>query len=467
MVKRKTENDNKSNTNSPNSPNADENNSNPNSIKKIKISLIKEIEKEREKEREREEREEKEREDREKREREKREEREREKREREEKEKEDKKESMILFNIEIKSIDDLIYLGEQYVPGKKYNINIEKLNNLLPTLKKLQQVIGMTNVKKSIVNQIIYFIQDFQDKNSDMLHTVIQGPPGVGKTMLGQIIGEIYHYLDIIESSDDNKPQEKNIPIEPYFCQDDFCEHDNDECPDYYDYEYNNKKKSSNLKKKKELKFIIAKRSDLIGKYLGHTAAKTQEIIDKALGGVLFIDEAYSLGNPEGRDSFSKECIDTINQNLTEKKNKLLVIIAGYKGALDTCFFSYNEGLRRRFPFVYTIEKYESSELSQILKKMIKQLGDGWEVDTDVDKIFLDKFFDKNNKMFPNSAGDIETLVFNIKIEHSKRVFCCLPGSNERKKINKLDIENALLIYKVNMEKKEQKVSDTLYNMYV
>ena len=51
----------------------------------------------------------------------------------------------------------------------------------------------MDNVKKTIVNQIIYFIQGFQDKNSDMLHTVIQGPPGVGKTMLGEIIGQIYY----------------------------------------------------------------------------------------------------------------------------------------------------------------------------------------------------------------------------------------------------------------------------------
>jgi len=368
-------------------------------------------------------------------------------------------EPMIFFNIEIKSIDDLIYLGEQYVSGKKYNINIKKLNILLPTLKKLKQVIGMDNVKKSIVNQIIYFIQDFQDKNSDMLHTVIQGPPGVGKTMLGQIIAEIYYYLDIIEEAElDNK-----YSIEPYLCEDCCCDHDTDDCPDfYYENTYGKQKQ-----KKKELKFIIAKRSDLIGKYLGHTAIKTQEVINKALGGVLFIDEAYSLGNPEGRDSFSKECIDTINQNLTEKKNKLLVIIAGYKDSLDTCFFSYNEGLRRSFPFVYSIEKYSSEELSLILISMITQLGNDWKIDSDVNKLFLNIFFEKNIKLFPNSAGDIETLIFNIKIEHSKRVFCAPPGSELRKKINKLDIENALEIYKINMEKKEHKISETLLSMYV
>jgi len=363
------------------------------------------------------------------------------------------KEEIIHFNIEIKSIDDLIFLGEQYDKDKKYNIDIKKLNILLPTLKKLQRVIGMDNVKKSIVNQIIYFIQNFQDKNSDMLHTVIQGPPGVGKTMLGQIIGEIYYYLDIIE-------KDKKI-IDPYLCQRNFCKHDTDDCPDYY-YEthYTNTKN--------DIKFIIAKRSDLIGKYLGHTAIKTQEIIDKALGGVLFIDEAYSLGNPEGRDSFSKECIDTINQNLTEKKNKLLVIIAGYADSLDTCFFSYNEGLRRRFPFVYTIDKYNPHELSKILIKMINELSDGWCLTTDIDEIFLNNFFEININLFKNSAGDIETLLFNIKMEHSKRVFCSLSNSNERKKINKSDIENGLLNYKNASEKKtEKKMPESFYGLYV
>ena len=338
---------------------------------------------------------------------------------------------MIYFNREIKDIDDLIFLGSQYRVGKKYNINIEKLYKLIPVLSKLKKVIGMETVKKTIVNQIIYFIQDFQDKNSDMLHTVIQGPPGVGKTMLGEIIGEIYYRLDIIESPSKNSYKSKSSKC---------CSSDDDK---------------SDSKSDSEFKFTIAKRSDLIGKYLGQTAAKTQEVINKSLGGVLFIDEAYSLGNPEGRDSYSKECIDTLNQNLTEKKNQLLVIIAGYKNALDDCFFAYNEGLRRRFPFVYTIEKYSPLEMSNILKKMIENLGQDWSLD--IDQKVLDKYFEKNIDLFPNSAGDIETLVFSIKIEHSKRVFCQEPGSKLRKKITKTDIDNALETYKINKEKKEKK----------
>ena len=75
--------------------------------------------------------------------------------------------------------------------------------------------------------------------------------------------------------------------------------------------------------------FKMVKRSDLIGQYLGQTSIKTQKVIDEVIGGVLFIDEAYSLGNSEKRDSYSKECLDTINRNLTENGNKFICIIAG------------------------------------------------------------------------------------------------------------------------------------------
>ena len=205
----------------------------------------------------------------------------------------------------IESINDLLTLGKMYRPYKKYNIDLKKLKNIQEPLQSLQNMTGLSTIKTAIVNQILYFLQNFHEE--EMLHTIIQGPPGVGKTMLAKIIGQIYHKMNIFSKNTD-------------------------------DY-----------------KFIIARRSDLIGEYLGTTAKKTQKGIDSCKGGVLFIDEAYSLGNSEGRDSYSKECIDTINQNLSENKGEFLCIIAGYKDSLEKNFFNYNQGLVRRFPFVYTL----------------------------------------------------------------------------------------------------------------
>ena len=273
----------------------------------------------------------------------------------------------------IQNLDDLITLSNMYIPGYLYNIDLYRLRCIREPLIKLNETIGLEKIKKDIIKHILFFLQDFQGANDDMLHTVIQGAPGVGKTMVAQIIGEIYWKLGIINGGNHN------------------------------DY-----------------KFRIVKRSDLIGQYLGTTAKKTQEVINSCIGGVMFIDEAYSLGNEEKKDIYAKECIDTINQNLTEKKGEFLCIIAGYEKDLDKCFFSYNPGLRRRFPFVYTISDYSHEDLSKIFRSMLTK--NKWRLDIESDK--LNEIFKNNYDVFVNMAGDIETLVFNCKLEHSSRVFC-------------------------------------------
>lgn len=323
----------------------------------------------------------------------------------------------IYIEKEVKNIDDLLELGRMYVPGYDYNIDLYRLNKIYEPLEKLNKAVGLNRIKEDIIKHIIYFLQDFNGEKDDMLHTVIQGRPGVGKTMVGQIIGEIYWKLGIIKH----------------------------EGNDY--------------------KFRIIKRSDLIGQYLGTTAKKTQEVIDSCIGGVMFIDEAYALGNPGKQDIYSKECIDTINQNLTEKKDKFLCIIAGYEDDLEKCFFRYNEGLRRRFPFVYTIDKYTSSELTKIFLHMVK--AKDWEVEVSEEELF--DIFEKNYETMENQAGDIETLVFNCKLEHSQRVFCL--EEIDRNKINNTDIENGLKSLKksrqsdkaAEQKKIEENIMKTLY----
>lgn len=307
-------------------------------------------------------------------------------------------EGVAYLSKDIKSIEDLIELGEVYEPGRKYNIDLKRIYDIKDSLIKLKNMIGLSEVKKTIVDQIIYFLQDFHKE--EMLHTVIQGPPGVGKTMLARILGEIYHKMNIFKID------------KPYT-------------------------------------FIIAKRSDLIGEYLGTTAIKTQKMIDKSKGGVLLIDEAYSLGNKDKIDSYAKECLDTLNQNLSENKGNFLCIIAGYKNALNENFFCWNEGLKRRFPFVYSIEQYDHDELTNILYDIFTR--DKWVCKRDTR---INDMFKKHMTSFENMAGDIETLAFLTKIEHSKRVF--FMNNDYKRKITFSDIQKA---YDVFLENKKSKVN--------
>ncbi len=293
----------------------------------------------------------------------------------------------------VNTLDELIKLGEYYHcrMRKIYNgIDLKILFEITDYLKELNSMIGLSNIKEEIVNMIIYLlIMKNSDKglNSDMLHAVVTGSPGCGKTTFIEIIAKIYTKLGVLTKGH----------------------------------------------------IIKAKRSDLIGKYLGHTSVQTQNKINDAKGGILLIDEAYSLGNPEGRDSFSKECIDTLNQALSEDKSEFICIIAGYKDALDSSFFSYNEGLRRRFPFRFDIKKYSSEELALIFMKKIKEYN-FWNLEFTQEE--LDKVIKTNFKYFENQGGDMETLFLNLKIVHNKRVFL-LPIEDKKKLLIK-DIKDSI-----------------------
>ena len=317
--------------------------------------------------------------------------------------KEDEKE-LVIIDKEINNLNDLIELGKIYDPTKKYSINLKILNKLVDSLTELNNLIGMETVKQDMVDLIIYKIQNFDD-NNDMLHTVIFGPPGVGKTEVAKIIGKIYLNLGILKNN----------------------------------------------------KFIKAKRSDLVAGYLGQTAKLTQKVIDSANGGILFIDEVYSLGNNEKRDSFSKECIDTLNENLTEKKNDFICIIAGYKDEINTCFFSYNPGLERRFPVRFTIEPYKGNELFLIFKKKITDIN--WTIDDSIKS----SFFDKNIKYFQNFGGDMEILFSRCKRSHSRRVFTS--SESNKKHITLIDLQKGFESFIQHKQIKDK--NNSWKNMYI
>ncbi len=308
---------------------------------------------------------------------------------------------------EINSLDDLIELGKMYDSSKRYNIDLKILNKLVNPLIELNSMIGMDTVKQDMVDHILFRIQNLDNSNQDMMHTVIQGPPGVGKTEVAKIIGKVYLAMGILKND----------------------------------------------------KFIKARRSDLIAGYLGQTAKATQKIIDSAIGGILFIDEVYSLGNAEKRDSFSKECIDTINENLTEKKTDFICIIAGYKDEIDSCFFAYNSGLERRFPVRFTIEAYKPEELFLIFKKKVTDLG--WIVDKSV-KI---DFFKDNMDSFKYYGGDVEVLFSRCKRAHSRRVFTS--KDTEKKIITNVDLQRGFQSFKAHRQEKEKEKSEAWKNMFL
>ena len=317
---------------------------------------------------------------------------------------EDENKELVLIKNKITTLDDLIKLGKTYDRTKRYTFDMKCLNRMVEPLEGLKKMIGMKLVKNNIVDHILFFLQKLDGGLNDMLHTVIQGPPGTGKTELGKILSKIYLAMGILKNDI----------------------------------------------------FRVVKRADLIGKYLGHTAQKTQKVIDSCRGGVMFIDEAYSLGNSEGRDIYSKECLDTLNQNLTENKNNFLCIIAGYKDDLTNCFFKYNKGLGRRFSIRYTIEGYDPKELYQIFCKIVKE--NNW----NVDKSVTDSFFDGKKENFPYFGGDMETLFFNCKIVHGRRIFG--REANLKKNITLEDVKAGYeLFIKNRPEKKESTVWKDLY----
>ncbi|MFD2628469.1 stage V sporulation protein K [Oceanobacillus kapialis] len=114
--------------------------------------------------------------------------------------------------------------------------------------------------------------------------------------------------------------------------------------------------------------FIEAERADLVGEYIGQTAQKTRALIQKAMGGILFIDEAYSLARG-GEKDFGKEAIDTLVKHMEDYQNDFVLILAGYPSEMER-FLLLNPGLKSRFPFILDFQNYEVSQLMEIARQM-------------------------------------------------------------------------------------------------
>ena len=316
------------------------------------------------------------------------------------------------------SIGDILKILNEYpyLEENEYNIDLKSLQNIKEELELLNNMIGMETVKKSILQQMIYFIQKLHIVNTstttnanDYKHTILTGPPGTGKTEMAKIIGKMYAKLGILK---------KNF-------------------------------------------FKKVTRTDLVAGYLGQTAIKTRKVIEECLGGVLFLDEAYSLGT---EDTFSKECVDTLCEALSDHRDDLMMIVAGYENELNETFFRINAGMYSRFMWKFTIESYKPKELMEIFEKKMSE--NGWEyIEGFMENKKREAWFTKHKELFTHYGRDMELLFSYVKISHAQRIFG--KDNDLRKKINEEDLEDGFQLFQQNKKEQQKKAYVPPYGMYV
>jgi stage V sporulation protein K len=192
-------------------------------------------------------------------------------------------------------------------------------------MKELDKMVGLDNVKELVFE--IYALLRIAGMraevglmaNTQVYHMVFKGNPGTGKTTVARIIAKLLQTMGVLTKGH----------------------------------------------------LIEVERADLVGEYIGHTALKTRELVKKALGGVLFIDEAYSLARG-GEKDFGKEAIDTLVKAMEDHKNQFILILAGYSEEMDL-FLQTNPGLPSRFPIQLEFPDYSVEQLMRIAELMIKE----------------------------------------------------------------------------------------------
>ena len=331
------------------------------------------------------------------------------------------------IDLSINSIADLLAVVDKYpLSEKKYNVDIKMLHTIQPELKELNAMIGIVSLKSSILDQLLYYLQGFHKHGSadDYKHTVLYGPPGSGKTEIAKIIGRMYSKMGVIKKPT-TTPMPNGTSLGPLF------------------------KKIT--------------RADLVAGYLGQTAIKTKNLLNDSLGGVVFLDEAYSLGHKDGADSFSKECADTLCESLSHNRENIMFIIAGYEKELDVNFFGLNPGLESRFVWRFKIDNYTFDDLWQIFQHKMKVAG--WTCDDQLiagGKAWFKTKFDSLTGL----GRDVDTLLFKTKICHSRANY----GKEVKYVISVADLNAGYDLFmksrsgSAEAEKKERKrIAESLY----
>ena len=281
---------------------------------------------------------------------------------------------------EIKALKESLidFCGHEYIKnicnGHVRNENgCEKSMDEL--MLELNTLVGLKNVKQRVVDLMTF--QKIQILRRDKglhntkstLHMAFTGNPGTGKTTVARIVGHMYKCMGILTKGH----------------------------------------------------FIEVSRTDLIAGYQGQTALKVKKVIEEAKGGVLFIDEAYSITENDHSDSYGRECLTELTKALEDYRDDLVVIVAGYTEPMQK-FFDSNPGLKSRFNTFIEFEDYSPKALVEILN-LICTTND-YKLDDDMEKD-LEKYFEEESKQqdehFAN-ARLARNLYDDLTMAHAKRV---------------------------------------------
>lgn len=251
----------------------------------------------------------------------------------------------------------------------------EEQPTLEELLEQLDSLCGLEKVKADVKSLINLVKVRSMRREAGLpvppmsLHLVFLGNPGTGKTTVARLLAQIYHVIGVL-------PKGQLVEVD---------------------------------------------RSGLVAGFVGQTALKTQEVVQKAMGGVLFIDEAYALVNQENGNDFGREAIEVLLKNMEDHRDELIVIVAGYAGLMEK-FIHSNPGLESRFNKYLYFEDYNAAQLYDIFSSMCKkngytlsQEGDAW-VRRDLEELFANR--DEN---FGN-ARDVRNLFEKAVSRQADRV---------------------------------------------
>jgi probable Rubsico expression protein CbbX len=257
-----------------------------------------------------------------------------------------------------------VYLQEEYAKTE-----IAKILNLLD-----EELVGLAPVKSRIREIAALLLIDKLRRSLDItsanpgLHMSFTGSPGTGKTTVGLRMADILYQLGYVEKGH----------------------------------------------------LLTVTRDDLVGQYIGHTAPKTKEVLKKAMGGVLFIDEAYYLYKPDNERDYGSEAIEILLQVMENQRDELVIILAGYKEPMDK-FYESNPGLSSRITNHIDFPDYTVEELLQIAKLMLEEQQ--YQLTPDAEVALAEYIKKRKERPLFANARSVKNALDRARMRQANRIF--------------------------------------------